>query len=140
MVRDRDVSLAIRPGGRASGNNGGVYAVVDQTVWRRPGSEDQGLNFFLRLGGAPSDRNFLSFYADAGVGFRAPFVSRPDDVVTLGAAYGNISADAARADRLAGPPNIVRDYAAVIELSYKAAVLPGWTVQPDLQYVIQSWR
>ena len=56
--------------------------------------------------------------------------------MTLGAAYGNISADAARADRMAGPPNVVRDYAAVIELSYKAAVLPGWTVQPDLQYVI----
>ncbi len=117
-------------------NNGGVYAVVDQGIWRRPGSEDQGLNFFLRMGGAPSDRNFLSFYADAGIGFHAPFVSRPDDVVTLGAAYGNISADAARADRLAGPPNVVRNYAAVIELSYKAAVVPGWTVQPDLQYVI----
>ena len=28
------------------------------------------------------------------------------------------------------------DYAAVIELSYKAAIVPGWTVQPDLQYVI----
>ena len=24
----------------------------------------------------------------------------------------------------------------MIELSYKAAILPGWTVQPDLQYVI----
>ena len=117
-------------------NNGGVYAVVDQGIWRRSGSENQGLNFFLRLGGAPSDRNFLSFYADAGIGFRAPFLSRPDDIVTLGAAYGNISADVARADRLAGPPNVVRNYAAVIELSYKAAVLPGWTVQPDLQYVI----
>ena len=65
-------------------NNGGVYAVVDQGMWRRPGSDKQGLNFFMRIGGGPSDRNFLSFYADAGIGFRAPFVSRPDDVVTLG--------------------------------------------------------
>jgi Carbohydrate-selective porin, OprB family len=48
----------------------------------------------------------------------------------------SLRADAARADRLAGPPNIVRNYAAVIELSYKASVSPGWTVQPDLQYVI----
>ena len=105
--------------------NWGVYAVVDQAVWRRPGSEDQGLNFFLRMGGAPSDRNFISFYADAGIGFRAPFASRPDDVVTLGAAYGNISAEAARADRLADPPIPVRDYEAVIELSYKAAIAAG---------------
>ena len=41
-----------------------------RAIWRRSGSEDQGINFFLRLGGAPSDRNFLSFYADAGIGFR----------------------------------------------------------------------
>jgi porin len=116
-------------------NNGGVYAVVDQGIWRRPDSEEQGLNFFLRLGGSPSDRNLISFYADGGIGFRGPFASRPDDVVTLGAAYSNISADAARADRLAGPPTPVRNYEAVIELSYKAAVRPGWWVQPDLQYV-----
>jgi porin len=115
--------------------NWGVYAVADQAVWRRPGSEDQGFNFFLRMGGAPSDRNFISFYADAGIGFRAPFVSRPDDVATLGAAFGNISTDASRADRLAGPPTPVRDYEAVIELSYKAAIVPGWSVQPDLQYI-----
>lgn len=116
--------------------NWGAYAVVDQAVWRRPGSDEQGLNVFLRLGGAPSDRNFISFYADAGIGFRAPFVGRPDDVVTLGGAFGHISAEAAQADRLAGPPTPVRDYEAVIELSYKATVLPGWTVQPDLQYII----
>jgi porin len=90
----------------------------------------------MRIGGAPSDRNFIPFYADAGIGFRAPFVSRPDDVATLGAAFGNISADAARADRLAGPPTPVRDHEAVIELSYKAAIVPGWSVQPDLQYII----
>ncbi|MGE0257992.1 MAG: carbohydrate porin [Alphaproteobacteria bacterium] len=116
-------------------NNGGVYAVVDQGIWRRQGSDDQGLNFFLRAGGGPSDRNLISFYADAGIGFRAPFVSRPDDVVTLGAAYGNISVDAARADRRADPPVPVRNYEAAIELSYKASVMPGWSVQPDLQYL-----
>ncbi|HEX2152289.1 MAG TPA: carbohydrate porin [Stellaceae bacterium] len=116
--------------------NWGIYAIADQAVWRRPGSDEQGLNLFARIGGAPSDRNVISFYADAGIGFRAPFASRPDDVVTLGAAFGKISSDAARADRLAGPPAPVRDYEAVIELSYKAAVLPGWSVQPDLQYII----
>ena len=68
--------------------------VVDQTVWQRPDNDKQGLSFFMRIGGAPSDRDFLSFYVDAGIGLRGPFLSRPDDVVTLGGAYGNISADA----------------------------------------------
>ena len=83
MVRDRPVSLAARPGGQQAQQWGRVRR-RRSGVWRRPGSDEQGLNFFLRMGGAPSDRNFLSFYADAGIGFRAPFVSRPDDVVTLG--------------------------------------------------------
>jgi porin len=116
--------------------NWGIYGVIDQALWRRPGNDEQVLNFFLRAGGAPSDRDLISFYADAGMGLRAPLADRPHDVVTIGLAYGNISADAARADRVAGPPTPVRDHEAVIELSYKAAVLPGWTLQPDLQYII----
>src|SRR3954469_21537451 len=115
--------------------NWGAYAVVDQTVWQRPNNDKQGLSFFTRIGGAPSDRDFLSFYVDAGIGLRGPFLSRPDDVVTLGSAFGHVSADAVRAERVAGSPISASDYAAVIELSYKAAIVPGWTVQPDLQYV-----
>ncbi len=121
-------------------NNGGVYAVIDQGIWRRPGSEDQGLNFFLRMGGGPSDRNLISFYADAGIGFRAPFVSRPDDVVTLGAAWGNISVDAARADRMADPPIPVRNYEAVIELSYKASDRAGLVDTARSAIPLQSRR
>ena len=67
---------------------------------------------------------------------KGPVVQRPDDVLTLGVAYGQISAAAARADRVAGPPTPVRDHEAVIELSYIARLASGWTVQPDLQYVI----
>jgi porin len=114
----------------------GGYAVVDQALWRRPGSKDQGVNFFMRVGGAPSDRNVVSWYADGGLGFKAPFAARSDDVLTVGLAYGRISGDAALADRLAGPPTRVRDYVALIEVSYIASLAPGWTIQPDLQYVI----
>ncbi len=66
----------------------GIYAIADQMVWRRPGTEDQGLSLFLRAGWAPEDRNFVSWYVDGGVGFKGPIASRPDDVVTLGVAYG----------------------------------------------------
>lgn len=114
----------------------GIYGIVDQMVWHRPGSDDQGISVFMRMGGAPSDRNLVSWYADGGVGFKAPFVERPDDVATLGIAYGRIGDEAALADRLAGPPTPVRDHEAVIELSYTASVVPGWSLQPDLQYVI----
>ena len=113
-----------------------VYGIADQMVWRRPGTDDQGLSVFVRIAGAPSDRNLVSFYVDGGLGLKGPVVQRPDDVLTLGVAYGQISAAAARADRVAGPPTPVRDHEAVIELSYIARLASGWTVQPDLQYVI----
>jgi len=36
---------------------------------------------------------------------------------------------------LFGLPGFVRDYEANLELSYMAQIVPGWTVQPDLQFV-----
>jgi len=54
---------------------------------------------FVRMGGAPSNRNLVSWYADGGIGIKAPFSDRPDDVLTLGIAYRRISGEAALADR-----------------------------------------
>jgi porin len=114
----------------------GVYAIADQTVWRRTPGEEQGVNVFMRLGGAPSDRNLITWYADGGLGFKGPLVERPDDVLTIGVAYGRISNQAALADRLAGPPTPVRDHETLVEVSYNINIIPGWSLQPDLQYVI----
>lgn len=113
-----------------------VYAVADQTLWRPASGGGQELSAFMRMAGAPSERNLISWYADGGFGLTAPFSGRPDDVLTLGMAYGKISDDAAGADRLVRPPIPVRDHEAVIEVNYSAAVMLGWTLQPDLQYVI----
>lgn len=116
--------------------NWGVYAIADQTVWRRTPGEEQGVNAFMRVGGAPSDRNLITWYADGGLGFKGPVVERPDDVLTIGLAYGRVSNQAALADRLAGPPAPVRDHEALVEASYNINIIPGWSLQPDLQYVI----
>jgi len=114
----------------------GVYAIADQMVWRRGGTEDEGVSLFLRLGGAPSDRSLVAWYVDGGVGYKGPFAGRPDDVIALGVAYARISGEAADADRAAGPPTPVRDYESVVEVSYKAALAPWWTLQPNAQYVL----
>lgn len=116
--------------------NYGVYAIADQMVWRRTGTEDEGVSLFLRLGAAPSDRNLVAWYVDGGFGYKGPFAGRRDDVVAFGVAYGRISGDSADADRAAGSPTPVRDYEAVIEISYKAALAPWWMLQPDVQYVL----
>ena len=50
--------------------NWGIYGVVDQMLYRVPGTDDQGLLAFFRIGGSPSDRNLISFYFDGGVVYK----------------------------------------------------------------------
>jgi porin len=117
--------------------NWGIYAVVDQMIWRNGQSS---VNFFMRGGVSPSDRNLLSYYIDGGVGIKGPFAGRPNDKLTFGVAHAKISGDAAGLDRdtLAanGPPYPIRNHETVFELSYIAQITPWWTMQPDLQYIV----
>ncbi len=118
----------------------GLYAIVDQMLWRVPESKRPGARrVFLRLSGSPSDRNEVDFYADGGVNYKGMLPSRGDDVFGLGVAYARISGAASALDRdtnfFTGTSRPVRDYEAAIELTYRAQMTPWWTVQPDLQYI-----
>jgi porin len=116
-----------------------LYGVADQMLWRKPGTDDQGLSGFLRLGGAPADRNLVSFYADGGLSWKGLVPGRGSDIAVIGVAYAEISPAATALDRdLAAltPGRPVRDYESVVEISYLAQIRPWWTVQPDLQYVM----
>jgi porin len=117
----------------------GLYAVVDQLVWRAPESKDQGLGVFLRLSGSPSDRDEVDFYVDGGVNYKGLLPSRSEDVLGLGLAYAHISDAASSLDRdlnvFNGTSHPVRDYEMALELTYRAQLTPWWTVQPDLQVI-----
>ena len=111
----------------------GVYGVADQTVWR---AGKQSLNFFMRGGFVPSDRNTVSYYVDGGFSLKGLLPGREDDVLTFGAAYEKISRDLAALDQDMGPPTPVRNYEAVFELDYAMQIAPWWVLQPDLQYIV----
>jgi porin len=118
-------------------NDWGFYGIVDQLVWRVPGSEDPvGVGIFARVIGAPSDRNVVDFYADGGVTFTGMIPGRPNDGLAIGFAYTGISQDANGFDRDLDLP-VARNYEALIEICYTYQVKPGWTVQPDFQYFFQ---
>lgn len=122
------------------GANYGLYGVVDQLVWRRPGSKDGGVGVFLRATGVPNVKNLVSFYADAGVTWKGPFESRPDDTVGLGFAYARISERASKLDSdtryyTANPAYPIRRNESVLELTYQAQVTGWLQVQPTAQYV-----
>ena len=118
----------------------GLYAIVDQMIWRVPETKDNGLGVFLRIAGGPSDRNQVDFYADGGLNYKGPLPDRGDDVLGLALAYAHISDNASSLDRdmniFDGTHHPVRDYEMALELTYRAQLAPWWTVQPDLQVIL----
>lgn len=132
------VSLAIDPDHPLEHQgNWGVYGVIDQIVWQRKSAS---LTLFWHGSAAPADRNLLSWYMDGGFGIAAPFRARPDDTLTFGVAYSQISPDAAALDRakrrVTGQPYPIRNSETVFELNYTAQLAPWWTLQPDIQYIL----
>ena len=121
--------------------DGGIYGVVDQMLYRVPGTVDQGLSGFVRAGGVPQDRNLINFYADGGLLYKGFVPRRPNDKIGIAAAFARVGDNARGLDADIGffsgdsfyP---VRSSEAVIELMYQAQLKPWWMLQPDLQYVI----
>lgn len=138
--------------GNPSPNAGdwGVYFVADQMVWRKPtlaheakdmksvassnAPNDEGLGLFWRIGGSPADRNAIQFYTDGGLNFKGLFPGRDEDVLGLGVAYAKISDNLRDLDL--APNDSDRDYEIALEATYQAKITPWWTLQPDVQYII----
>jgi porin len=118
----------------------GVYGVIDQTLYRVPGTDDQGLSAFARAGGTPNDRNLINLYADGGLVYQGLISGRPNDKIGAAAAYARVGNNARGLDADTGMfGNFyypVRSSEAMIELMYQAQLRPWLTVQPDLQYIV----
>ena len=118
--------------------NFGLYLILDKMLWRRPDTATQGLAAFLRVGGAPTDRNLISVEVDAGLNFKGLFPNRELDILGVGASYARIGY-ARRLDRdeilFTGVQRPVRDYESVLEITYAARIAPWLLLQPDLQLV-----
>jgi porin len=118
----------------------GVYGVIDQMLYRVPGTDGRGLSGFVRAGGAPNDRNLINFYADGGLLYKGAVPGRADDKVGIAAAQARIGNNARGLDTDIGlfgnffyP---VRSSETMIEMMYQAQLTPWWMLQPDLQYII----
>ncbi len=121
------------------GNYGG-YVVVDQELWREPGSETDGLKSFMRAVVVPGGRNAVDFSAETGLVYRGLFQRDGADALGIGFAWIRASdrvRDAVRkvnhVDRLA---LIEPDYEAIFEVTYRFQLAAWWTIQPDLQWVV----
>jgi len=118
----------------------GVYGLIDQQIFRRGGDAGPGVYAFARIATVPSDRNLVDFYADAGLNFRGMIETRPDDSFGIAGSFAKISGNARGADLDAnlfdGAFAPIRDYEASLEATYNFGIVPGWSVQPNIQYVL----
>lgn len=118
----------------------GIYGVVDQMLYRAPGS-DRGLSGFVRAGGVPNDRNLINFYADAGLLYKGLIAGRPDDKIGVATGYARVGDNARGLDSDIGffgnffyP---VRSGEVMVEMIYQAQLAPWWMLQPEVQYIVR---
>jgi porin len=119
--------------------NFGLYLVLDKMLWRRPDTATQGLAAFVRIGGVAPNRNLMNLEVDGGLTYRGLFPGRELDLLGVAASYGRIGDTARGLDRdeirFTGTGGTIRDYEAVLEITYEARITPWWSLQPDLQLI-----
>ncbi|WP_322516235.1 carbohydrate porin [Rhodopseudomonas palustris] len=118
----------------------GVFAVIEQPLAHSAADPAKGTGFVARVLASPSDRNLVSFYVDAALLFTGFSRSRPDDKFGVAISYARIS-DAARGldrdlRRWSGVASPIRDFEAVIELTYLAQITGNFALQPVIEYVM----
>jgi porin len=116
---------------QSTGTNYGIYGVMDQQIYT---CDSKAVSFFVRSGGAPSDTNFVDYYADGGFNFTGFIPGRDNDVGGIAVARSHVSDDYGASQILRGnPPSSAET---VIEATYKVQLAPWWSVQPDVQYIV----
>lgn len=120
--------------------NGGLYAVLDQQVWRPAGGDAlSGVSVFGRVSIAPSDRSEIGFYADGGVVFANLVPNRPKDRFGFSVIHARYAAGARRYDgdlaRLTSGAPPRRSTETNLELTYLAEILPGFDIQPVVTHI-----
>ncbi len=116
------------------------YGVIDQMLWRLPGDDPKkGIGAFVRTAVFPIERNLIDLYAEAGLNFMGLWDKRPDDKFGIAASFTRLSPNVRQLDAekalFGNVPLPLRDYELLFELTYQAQLVPGWTLQPDFQYI-----
>jgi porin len=119
--------------------NYALYGLMDQMLWRVPGTNDQGLSVFGLVMAGPDARNREHMYLEGGIRWEGLIAGRSHDVFGLAVAHARTSnalrrlgAETALAT---GMPNNIRQHETVIEVTYLYQIAPWWSLQPDLQGV-----
>lgn len=118
------------PGGNARDSNQGGYLIGERTLPAGRAGLPWKTGVYFQLGLASPSRNVIDHYLGGGFTLSGILPSRPDDQLGLALArahtsstYRDATADASTAET-------------VLELSYQAVLGPHFSLQPDLQYIL----
>lgn len=122
---------------RRYNGNASVYGIIDQPLFHKEDS-DHGLNVFARVMGSPGDRNLIDLYIDGGLSYKGLIVD--SDTLGFGVAYAHVGSGARAFDAqqalASGGVYPTRSAETALELTYQFNVARWWTLQPDLQYIV----
>jgi porin len=120
----------------------GVYSVFEQKIYRVAHDNDRGIGIFARASYSPPDRNLIDLYADAGIEFIGLDDRRPKDKFGIAAAYARVSPWAQALDsdfqHFYGAAWPARSSESLVTAVYQYEVKPGWTLQPNFQYITHA--
>ncbi len=111
------------------GNYGG-YFISDMVLWSGFNHPDSYLGLFVQAGIAPKNINQVNFYVGAGMHINGVLPTRFNDAFGIGVAYVNISPSYR---------NLMKNTyigETAVELTYKMQVFDHYSIQPNLQYII----
>lgn len=118
-------------GNEADAGNKGVYLRGETVIFREPGSDDEGLEAFLRLGRGSPTKNALNRFVGAGLNYRGLIPGRAND--QTGLALAAVFTSSAFRDLQGVNANNAEMN---IELTHRFAFGSFFALQPDLQYII----
>jgi porin len=108
----------------------GIYLVADQMLYRTHSDKNdpQGLGMFFRYGWADPHVSTIEHHIAGGLAWTGLFPKRDADVLGVGASCALLSND--NRAGFDGRPEVA------IETFYKIQITPYFSVQPDVQYIV----
>ncbi len=121
------------PAGLRHGNRG-FYAFAHGPLYREGGSEDQGLQGWLRFGIADGRINQLDHYLGAGLVYTGAIAGRDSDQLGVAVAVARNGGSFRRFAALAGAPVTRREIN--VETTYRIEATDWLALQPDFQWIV----
>lgn len=109
-------------------NDRGGYILAEHTLMSEANNPGQGLAGFVRLGFVNKNVYQSDWSGSIGLIYQGLFDGRDDDTAGIGITTSHASAKYRQL-------NAALAYETMLELTYSAQLLPGLSIQPDLQYI-----